>query len=345
MKTGPASETRVKLEGKRILVTGGAGFIGSHLVEDLAQDNQVTVFDDFSVGEEENLASVADRITVRRGDVANAAEVEQAVRGHDVVFHLAVVCLRAVINDPMLGHRVNELGTLNVLLSARANDVQRFIYCSSSEVYGTAQESAIGEDHPLSPQTPYAAGKLGGEAQALSFWRTYGLPVTVVRPFNTYGPRAHLEGASGEVIPKFVARAMAQWPLVVFGDGLQTRDFTWVSDVARGIRMAAAYDGLVGDRINIARGEEVSILQLAELVREVTGQEVIIENRPDRPGDVRRHLASVARSHSLLGFSAHVDIREGLQRYVEWVREMRPDPLVWLQREEVLNWMPAQIAD
>src|SRR5712664_819803 len=238
----------VKIEGKRVLVTGGAGFVGSHLVDLLGRSNQVTVL---------------------KADVRDRASLEAAVKQSDVIFHLAVVCLRVSIPDPMASHLVNDLGTLNLLLAARDSPVQRFIYVSSSEVYGSARRVPMDEEHPLNPTTPYAAGKLAGESYALSFHRTYGLPATVVRPFNIYGPREHADGPSGEVIPRFVARALAEKPLVVFGDGLQTRDFTWVGDTVRGILMAAECDELVGDRVNIARGREVRILDIAGLVREL----------------------------------------------------------------------------
>ena len=334
----------MKLLGKRILVTGGAGFIGSHLVEALAKDNQVRVLDDFSTGSRDNLAAVSSTVDIREGDVADLETVEDAMRGCEVVFHLAVACLRAVIRDPMLGMRVNELGTLTVLLAARDQGIERVVYCSSSEVYGTAHEQRISEDHPLNPETPYAAGKLAGEMQALSFWRTYGLPVMIVRPFNSYGPRSHLLGPSGEVIPRFVARSLAGWPLVVFGDGQQTRDFTWVEDTADGIKLAAECDELIGDRINIARGEEVSVLGIADLIQRTVGRETPVENYPARPGDVRRHLADVSRSQALLGFSPPVGIEEGLPRYVEWVRQLPGDPASWLEGEEVLNWLPPPTA-
>lgn len=329
----------MKLHSKRILVTGGAGFIGGHLVEELARDNEVTVFDDFSVGTVENLKAVEDGIRIVAGDVRDRAAVDGVMPGIDVVFHLAVACLRVSISDPLRSHMVNDLGTLNLLLAAREHDVERFVYVSSSEVYGTTELDAINEDHPLRPMTPYAASKLAGELYSQTFHRTYGFPTMVVRPFNTYGPRAHLEGASGEVIPKFVARAMAGLPLIVFGDGMQTRDFTWVGDTVRGIRLAGECDALIGQCINIAHGEEISILTIANLVRSLVGSDSNIEHHPDRPGDVRRHRADVERSRRLLGFTGSVGIEAGLKRYVEWVKTLPGDPVSWLEHEEVYNWL------
>ena len=328
----------MKIVGKRVLVTGGAGFVGSHLVDLLSHSNQVTVLDDFSVGERENLAAAVRPPRVVTADIRDRGALDEVVRDVDVIFHLAVVCLRVSIPDPMASHLVNDLGTLNLLLAARDSAVQRFVYVSSSEVYGSAKRTPMDESHPLNPMTPYAAAKLAGEAYALSFHRTYGFPTTVVRPFNVYGPREHADGPSGEVIPRFVARALAGRPLVVFGDGLQTRDFTWVGDTVRGILMAAECDALVGGCVNIARGEDVSVLRIAELVQRLAGTRTPIEHQADRPGDVRRHVAGVQRARSMLGFSATVGIDEGLSRYIEWVRSEPLRGVSAPEEEEARNW-------
>lgn len=333
-------EDVMKIEGKHVLITGGAGFIGSHLVEEMARTNEVTVLDDFSAGSEENLRDVHDAVRVVRADIRDRDSVTAAVHQAEVIFHLAVVCLRVSIADPMQSHLVNDLGTLHLLLKGMESPVERFVYVSSSEVYGDAITIPIGEDHPLRPSTPYAASKLAGEAYALAFFRTYGLPVVVVRPFNAYGPRAHLEGASGEVIPKFVARAMAGRSLVIFGDGEQTRDYTWVKDTVRGIRLAAECDALVGDCVNIARGEAVSINRIAQIVQTLLGTNLEVQYWASRPGDLRCQQAGVSKSRERLGFTPSVDIEEGLARYIAWVRTLPGAPASWLEREEVLNWKP-----
>lgn len=330
----------MRIEGKRVLVTGGAGFIGSHLVERLVRANRVTVLDDFSTGRMENLATVQPSPRVIRADITDRSSVEAAVQDAQVIFHLAVSCLRVSIPDPMRSHLANDLGTLHLLLSARGSSVERFVHVSSSEVYGSAVRAPMDEDHPINPTTPYGASKAAAELYALSFYRTYGFPAVVIRPFNTYGPREHLDGASGEVIPKFVARAMAGWPQIIFGDGLQTRDFTWVEDIVRGIVLAAECDALVGQPVNIARGQEVSILAIAHLVQDLLETRVPIEHRPDRPGDVRRHLAGVHRAREVLGFTAQVGIEEGLTRYVDWVKSLPGDPISRLRNEQVVNWQP-----
>jgi UDP-glucose 4-epimerase len=177
------------------------------------------------------------------------------------------------------------------------------------------------ETHPFRPTTTYGADKAAGELIAQAVWRTHGLPVVVVRPFNSYGPREHVDGPSGEVIPRFVARVLQGQPPVIFGDGSQTRDFTWVPDTARGIVLAGRCDDLVGREINIARGQEVSIKRVAELVLEATGRTDLepVYQAP-RPGDVHRHFAGTWLAQQMLGFEAPMGIEEGIRRYVAWVR-------------------------
>jgi len=273
----------------RMVVTGGAGFIGSHVVDRLAeQEHEVLVIDDFSVGREDNLRQHAHNplVTVERADVRDVRVMSQLLRGADTVFHLAVQCLRVSLYDPLFVHDVNATGTLVTCMAARSANVRRFVYISSSEVYGSAISAPMSEDHPLRPTTPYAASKLAGEMYALSFAKTHGLPVIIVRPFNSYGPREHHEGSSGEVIPRFVIRALCDVRPTIFGDGEQTRDFTWVSDTARGIVRAGECDELLGRAVNIACGEEVSIRRVAEVILATLGRDQLgLAYEPARPGD------------------------------------------------------------
>ena len=325
----------MNLAGKRVLITGGAGFIGSHLVRELAPASDVIVIDDFSTGRRENLAGVPG-LTVLEADVCDPSTFRDVLEEVDVVFHLAVRCLRSSIGDPLGAHQVNTVGTLNVLLAASAARIERFVYVSSSEVYGDAVSTPMDEDHPLNPRTPYAASKLAGEACARSFMRTYGLPVVVVRPFNAYGPRSHLDGPSGELIPRFVARAAAGLPLAVFGDGHQTRNFTWVEETAAGIRLAGETDALVGETVNIAHEQPVSVLEIAHLVRELLGSSAPIVHRCERPGDVHCQHAGTRRAVDVMGFKAAVSIEEGLHRYITWVQSQAEPTL--RAPEEVVNW-------
>ena len=306
------------------MVTGGAGFIGSHVVDRLCGLGSVTVVDDLSAGRAENLeaASATGGVRLLKADVRDPEALRGAFRGADVVFHLAAKCLRISLSDPALVHGVNATGTLNALRAAREEGVGRFVYVSSSEVYGTAGDATpIDETHPLRPHTPYAASKAAGELYALSFLRTSGLAATVVRPFNSYGPRSHVAGPYGEVIPRFVVRLLAGEAPVIFGDGRQTRDFTFVEDTARGI-VAAAVPTAVGEVLNIGCGREVSVQQLARAAAAACGRpDVAPIFREARPGDVRRHLASTSKAERLIGYRSEVGLDEGLRRYVRWVRE------------------------
>lgn len=330
----------MKLTGRRVVVTGGAGFIGSHVVDRLVDDaNEVVVVDDFSTGSAANLEHHAGTVEVHEADVRDLGTLRRLFTGADVVLHLAVASLRVSLNDPWTVHEVNATGTLQVCRAARDADVGRLVYVSSSEAYGSALTVPMAEDHPLVPTTVYGASKAAGELYALAHWRTYGLPVTVVRPFNTYGPREHAEGTSAEVIPKFVHRALAGLPPVVFGDGSRTRDFTWVEDTARGIVLAAACEELAGRAVNIARGTEVTIAEIARLVLERTGRpDLEPQHLEGRPGDVDRHVADISLARRTLDFSADVDVTEGVDHYVTWLESQRPDLDRWVAQERVQNW-------
>lgn len=331
----------MKLAGLRILVTGAAGFIGSHLAERLAPANELVLVDDFSVGSRENLAGVVDLAQVRvvEADVRGREAMLELCAGVDVVFHLAISCLRTSLRDPELSHDVNAGGTLSVCRAAHAREVRRLVYVSSSEVYGSAERVPMSEEHPLRPTTVYGASKLAGELYALAFLRTYGLGVSVVRPFNTYGPREPWEGSRAEVIPRFLLQLEAGRSPVVYGDGTQTRDFTFVDDTVTGLVGAAECNALVGDVVNLACGREISIRRIAELLAEQVGAGKVAPSfAPARPGDVHRHAADVAKAKRLFGFEARVRIEEGLTRTVAWFRERRIASRAELGAAGAPNW-------
>ena len=333
----------MRIEGKRVVVTGGAGFIGSHVVDLLLdKGNHVLIVDNFSTGKEANIQHHEGnpRVTVARADVRDLAAMVQLAQGADVILHLAAACLRLSLYDPETVHQVNSTGSLNMCRAALENQVQRFVYISSSESYGTANKVPMREDHSLNPTTVYGASKLAGEAYTGAFWHTYGLPIIIIRPFNTYGPREHYEGPSAEVIPRFVLRTMAGLPVIIFGDGTQARDFTWVGDTARGIVMAAECDALVGECVNVARGEQVSIQELSSIVQaslKRTDLEPIYVPQ-GRPGDVYRHFADISKASRLMGFEPAVGIREGVTRYIDWVRDQNIDAGQWAIQDPAMNW-------
>ena len=327
------------LAGRAVLVTGGAGFIGSHLVDALITAGaRVRVLDDFSSGRRENLAAAGPRVEVVEGDVCDERVLDRALAGMEIVMHLATRCVRLSLSDPEDVHRVNSHGTLRVLLAARRHRARRVVYVSSSEVYGSGVKVPMTEDHPLEPTTVYGATKLAGELYTQAMTRSFGLPTLVVRPFNTYGPRAHFEGVYGEVIPRFTVRLLNGRRPVIFGDGLQTRDFTYVGDTVRGLLAAASVREATGRVFNLARGEEVTVRRLAELLAKAIDPTLAPEFTEARPADVRRHWADVTRARSELTFVAPIGIEEGLSRYVAWFREAYPDPAACLRDEVVRNW-------
>jgi UDP-glucose 4-epimerase len=314
----------VELAGKRIVVTGAAGFIGSHLCDRLAERSELVLIDDFSVGLRENLAQLETQPNVRivEADVRDRERMYELCEGADVVFHMAISCLRTSLAQPEQSHEINAGGTLAICLAARDRRVGRFVYVSSSEVYGTARTVPMAENHPLDATTVYGASKLAGELYALACFRTWGLPVVVVRPFNTYGPREPWQGSRAEVIPRFLLRLEAGRRPVVYGDGRQTRDFTYVSDTVAGLVAAAGCDALVGDVVNVARGREVSILRIAELLAGLTGRgSAAALHHGRRPGDVDRHCADASKAKRLFGWQASVEIEDGLAKTLAWFRE------------------------
>jgi UDP-glucose 4-epimerase len=329
------------IKDKRILVTGGAGFIGSHLVDALSENNHVVVLDNFSSGKKENIEHHKGKpnIEVITGDIRDKALLFKVTKDIDIVYHLAVQCLRVSIKDPEINHEVNATGTLNICMAALKNAVKRFVYISSSEVYGTALKVPMDENHPCEPMTVYGASKLAGEAYALAYHRTYGLNSLVVRPFNTYGPRAHFEGAYGEVIPKFVLRVLNNIPPIIFGDGSQTRDFTYVSDTVKGIIMASECDTMIGQTVNIANGAETSINTLAEIIIQKSNREHL---RPlyekNRPGDVMRHFANIEKAKRLFNYASHIDIECGIELYIDWFKSMDYNLSEIIKKDVVFNW-------
>ena len=334
------------MQGKRVLVTGGAGFIGSELVRQLAARGlTVRVVDNLVNGRRENLDGVlGQNAELVVADVRDVESMASLVRDVDTIFHLACLGVRHSIHSPVENHEVNASATLGLLNTARSSGVKRFVYVSSSEVYGTARTTPITEDHPTLPMTVYGASKLAGEAYTRAFWETYRYPTVVLRPFNAYGPRCHHEGDSGEVIPKFMLRCLAGRPVVVFGDGTQTRDFTFVGDTAGGILAAGLSDSSVGETINLGSGKEIQVRELANTIAQVLGRpDADITHVEPRPGDVRRLLADSSKAKRLLGFQPSVALRDGLTLLRDWYESQGRSPEELLEREVVRNWEPRDV--
>lgn len=334
------------MQNQRVLVTGGAGFIGSELVRQLAARGfGVRVVDNLVNGRRGNLDGVlGENVELIVADVRDAKSMGSLLGDVEIVFHLACLGVRHSIHSPLENHEVNASATLGLLNAARSSGVKRFVYVSSSEVYGTARTAPITEEHPTLPMTVYGGSKLAGEAYTRAFWETYRYPTVVLRPFNAYGPRCHHEGDSGEVIPKFLLRCLAGKPMVVFGDGTQTRDFTFVGDTAAGILAAGASDRSVGQTINLGSGKEIQIRDLATTIAQVLDRpQAEIIHVESRPGDVLRLLADSSKARHLLQFEPTVTLGDGLTRLRDWYSSQGKSPEQLLEQEVVRNWEPQDV--
>lgn len=325
-----------------VVVTGGAGFIGSELVHHLlSRGFIVVVVDNLINGKREHLDGVLGKqVQLVVADIRDNRRMAELMQGVDVVFHLACLGVRHSIHSPAENHEVNASATLGLLSTAMAAGVRRFVYVSSSEVYGTARWVPMSEEHPCFPMTVYGASKLAGESYTRAFYKTYNYPTVVVRPFNTYGPRCHHEGDSGEVIPKFLLRCMAGRPMIIFGDGTQTRDFTYVTDTARSICLAGLSKDAVGETINLGSGMEITINDLASEIASAAGKpDAVVIHTDPRPGDVRRLCVDNRKARDLLGFQPKVTLREGLAILSDWYRSREQPAEVLLEEEISTNWV------
>jgi UDP-glucose 4-epimerase len=305
------------------LVTGGAGFIGSHLVEALAaQGRRVRVLDNFDTGRRENLAHVSPVPEIVEGDVADPATAARAVQGVGVVFHLAArASVQHSIEDPLGSHRICATGTLQILDAARQAGVRRVVYAGSASAYGIPAGEVQTEADPLRALSPYAAAKLAGEFYCQSFAAALGLETVVLRFFNIFGPRQRADSPYSGVIALFAAALLQGKTPRINGDGLQTRDFTYVGDVVQALTKAADTPGIAGRTYNVGTGRGTNLLELVATLNRLLGTSVTPEHGPPRAGDIRHSRADISAIRRDLGYEPAFSFEDGLGRTLRWYRD------------------------
>jgi UDP-glucose 4-epimerase len=309
--------------GKRnYLVTGGAGFIGSHLVARLVSDgHSVRVLDDFSAGKEENLAPLADQIEILRGDIREIEVVRDAVKDIDIVFHEAALgSVPRSVADPQSTHDVNITGTLNVLLAARDAGACRVVFASSSSVYGETLELPKHEAMMPQPLSPYALSKLTGEYYLSVFKQVYDFEAVALRYFNIFGPQQDPNSHYAAVMPKFATALLNGERPIIYGDGLQSRDFTYVENVVEANLLASEAEGIAGRAFNVACGGRYTLLELLSEMKAILASDIEPIHESPRAGDVRDSQASIKAAEEGFGYRVTVGFEEGLRRTVEWYR-------------------------
>ena len=310
--------------GRRVLVTGGEGFIGSTLVDRLLREGaDVRAFAHYKpYGDQGWLAGMQDDVDIVAGDVRDAERVHDVIRDRDVVFHLAaLIGIPYSYEAPDSYVQTNVVGTLNIANACRRHGVHRLVHTSTSETYGTAMTAPISEDHPLQPQSPYSASKIGGDMMALSYHHAFELPVAVVRPFNTYGPRQ----STRAVIPTILSQLHSGSPHIKLGTTSPTRDFNFVEDTVSGFLAVAESDKALGHVVNVGSGREISIGDLVQLLIEITGSkaEVVTDEKRVRPAgsEVERLLCDNTRAREWCGWEPEHTLEEGLRITSDWVRD------------------------
>ncbi len=306
----------------RVLVTGGAGFIGSHLVDALVErGDEVVVLDNLSTGKLTNLAVVLDRLRFVEASITDLSAVKECCAGVDTVFHQAALAsVPRSVNDPIASNETNVTGTLNVLWAAKECGVRRVVYAASSSAYGDTEVLPKREDMPADPLSPYAVNKYVGELYCAVFDRLYGLSTVGLRYFNVFGPRQDPQSQYAAVVPIFITRLLAGEAPVIYGDGEQSRDFTYIRNVVAANLLAAAAPKTGGQTVNIACGDRISLNDLFARLRGLVGSELSPVYGPARAGDVKHSQADIAAAARLIGFRPEVGVEEGLRETVAWYR-------------------------
>jgi UDP-glucose 4-epimerase len=310
------------MDGKRVAITGGAGFIGSNLTHELCHKNEVTVIDNLSTGSMENIKELVNKHKIRflNKSITELVAVKDAFRDVDYVLHQAAIpSVPRSVRDPLRTNETGIVGTLTVLVAARDCDVKKVIFASSSSVYGDAPTLPKREDMLPNPLSPYALTKATGEHYCRLFHDLYGLKTTALRYFNVYGSRQDPKSEYAAVIPKFISCALSGEPMPMHGDGMQTRDFTFVKDVVAA-NLLAVESSAIGV-FNIAGGKRVSVMELAGIIAKECGVELKVEHLPARAGDVRDSLADVSKAKRDFGYEPRYSLEEGLKETVKWFKD------------------------
>ncbi len=302
------------------LVTGAAGFIGSHIAETLAaRGERVRALDNFSTGKRANLAPFLDRVELIEGDLRDPADVKRAVEGVEIVFHQgALPSVPKSVEDPVGSNESNITGTLNVLVAARDARVKRVVYAASSSAYGDSPVLPKEESMTPAPLSPYATQKYVGELYCRNFYDLFGLETVALRYFNVFGPRQDPTSQYAAVIPKFITALAAGKPPTIYGDGEQSRDFTYIENVVQANLLAARADGAAGEMMNFACGERYTLNELLEKLQRIMKTDIRADYTDPRPGDVKHSLADIGKCRRLLGYAPHVSLEEGLERTVSF---------------------------
>ena len=312
-------------ETTKVLVTGGGGFIGSNLVKRLVREGyRVRVLDNFATGHRGNLLDVHAEIDLVEGDIQSYERVHNAVRGCEVVFHLAALpSVPRSIQDPLTSNASNVTGTLNVLLAARDERIRRVVFASSSSIYGANLELPKREDMASIPLAPYPVSKLAAEAYCRAFHNVYGLETVALRYFNVFGPGQDPLSQYAAVIPRFITAVLDGKRPVVHGDGEQSRDFTYIDNAVEANLLAVDAEGVAGETFNVACGERISLNALIDELRHLSGREIEPLYSESQPGDVRHSIADISKARKALAYAPSVDIHEGLERTYAYYAEQR----------------------
>jgi UDP-glucose 4-epimerase len=302
------------------VVTGGAGFIGSHIVEELLRRNQsVKVIDNFSTGKRENLKPFAGKVEVIETDISQAANLAQIFSGVDYVIHQAAIpSVPKSIVDPVTSHNANVNGTLNLLVAARDAGVKRVVYASSSSLYGDSPTLPKHEGMMPNPLSPYGGQKLFGEIYCQVFTRSYGLESVALRYFNVFGPRQDASSQYSGVLAKFIPAVLQNKRPVIYGDGLQSRDFTYVQNVVEANLLACTTPGVAGEAFNIACGDRITVNDMLVQINKITGKDISPIYEAPRAGDIKHSQADISKAETKLNYKPKVTFGEGLRHTIDW---------------------------